>query len=139
MFNHDEHNGHNEMQMLDCPESLIARVLDCAFEVHKELGPGLLESVYEQALALELSLQGIAFERQVEVPVVYKQQNLGLGFRADIVVGKCLLLELKVVEELMPVHLAQVMTYQRLLGLKRGLLLNFNKRLLKEGIRRVAL
>ena len=139
MINHNEHNGHNEKQVLDCSEELIAAVLDCAFEVHRELGPGLLESVYEQALAIELSGKGIDFERQCDVAAIYKGQNLGLGFRADIVVGKRLLVELKVVDDLVPAHLAQTMTYLRLLKLKRGLLLNFNKRLLKEGIKRVVL
>ncbi|MFZ2854080.1 MAG: GxxExxY protein [Rhodocyclaceae bacterium] len=117
----------------------ITQVLDAAFEVHRELGPGLLESVYEQALALELAAKGVAFERQVEITASYKGHNLGLGFRADIVVEGRLLIELKAVEELSPSHLAQTMTYLRLLNLKRGLLLNFNKRLLKEGIKRVVL
>ena len=139
MTNHNEHNGHNENQILDCSEDLIATVLDCAFEVHRELGPGLLESVYEQALAFELANCGVDFERQTEVGVCYKGHDLGLGFRADIVVGGRLLIELKAVDDLSSSHLAQVMTYLRLLKLKRGLLLNFNKRLLKEGIKRVAL
>lgn len=139
MINHNGHNGHNENLLLDCSEELIASVLDCAFEVHRELGPGLLESVYEQALAVEFSAKGIGFERQIDVHAIYKGRELGLGFRADIVVEKQLLIELKVVDNLVPAHLAQTMTYLRLLKLKRGLLLNFNKRLLKEGIKRVAL
>ncbi len=139
MINHNEHNGHNENQILDCSEATIATVLDCAFEVHRELGPGLLESVYEQAMAFELTERGIVFERQVEVKAIYKGQDLGLGFRADIVVEENLLIELKAVDELSPAHLAQTMTYLRLLSLKRGLLLNFNKRLLKEGIKRVVI
>jgi GxxExxY protein len=125
--------------LLDCPDSVITAVLDAAFEVHRGLGPGLLESVYESALAYELAATGMAYERQVEVPVWYKSQDLGLGFRADIVVDERLLVEIKAVEEFSPVHLAQTMTYLRLLNLKRGLLLNFNKRLLKEGIKRVVL
>ncbi|GHU07764.1 hypothetical protein FACS1894158_16430 [Betaproteobacteria bacterium] len=133
------HVEHGEKHLLDCPDSLITAVLDAAFEVHRELGPGLLESVYEQALAVELSDRGIEFERQVDVRAVYKGKDLGLGFRADIVVDGRLLVELKAVDDLMPAHLAQTMTYLRLLNLKRGLLLNFNKRLLKEGIKRVAL
>ena len=139
MVNHNEHNGHNETQIRDCPEEVIALVLDCAFEVHRELGPGLLESVSEQALAFELADKGVAFERQVDVAASYKGRGLGLGFRADIVVEGRLLVELKAVDDLSAAHLAQTMTYLRLLGLKKGLLLNFNKRLLKEGIKRVVL
>ena len=103
------------------------------------LGPGLLESVYEAALMMELALMGIAAERQVEVPVFYRGRNLGLGFRADIIVEKCLLLELKAVERITDVHLAQTMNYQKLLRLKRGFILNFNQKLMKEGIRRVSI
>lgn len=114
-------------------------VLDCAFEVHRELGPGLLESVYEQAMALELADRGIAFTRQLEVAAYYKGSDLGIGFRADMVVDGRLLIELKTVDALIPAHLAQVMTYLRLLNIRRGLLLNFNKRLLKEGIKRVVI
>jgi len=139
LVNHNEHNGHNENKILDCSEDLIASVLDCAFEVHRELGPGLLESVYEQALAYELVKCEIAFERQREVAAYYKGYDLGLGFRADLVVDGRLLIELKAVDDISPSHLAQTMTYLRLLKLKRGLLLNFNKRLLKEGIKRVVL
>ena len=139
MINHGEHGGHGENQLLDCPDAVITAVLDAAFEVHRELGPGLMESVYERALAFELTNAGIAFERQVDVPACYKGRDLGLGFRADIVVDNRLLVELKVVEDLSSGHLAQTMTYLRLLNLKRGLLLNFNKRLLKEGIKRVVL
>jgi len=120
-------------------DAIITLALDAAFEVHRELGPGLLESVYEQALAFELADKGITFERQVDVSAHYKGRDLGLGFRADIIVDGRLLIELKAVDELNPSHLAQTMTYLRLLNLKRGLLLNFNKRLLKEGIKRVVL
>lgn len=139
MINHNGHNGHDEKQLLDCSDELIAAVLDCAFEVHRELGPGLLESVYEQALAIELSARGIEFERQADVAAIYKGKDLGIGFRADILVAGRLLVELKAVDELVSAHLAQTMTYLRLLRFKRGLLLNFNKRLLKEGIKRVVL
>ena len=88
---------------------------------------------------MELALMGIAAERQVEVPVFYRGRNLGLGFRADIIVEKCLLLELKAVERITDVHLAQTMNYQKLLRLKRGFILNFNQKLMKEGIRRVSI
>lgn len=132
-------SSHGEKPLLDCPDTTITAVLDAAFEVHRELGPGLLESVYEQAMALELASRGLGFERQVEVSACYKNSDLGLGFRADIVVERRLLIELKSVDEFSNSHLAQVMTYLRLMNLKRGLLLNFNKRLLKEGIKRVVL
>ena len=147
MFNHGEHVGHGENypksdgenQLLDCSNEIITLTLDAAFEVHRQLGPGLLESVYEQAMAFELSDRGIAFERQVDGKAIYKGHDLGLGFRADIVVDGRLLIGLKAVDKLSTSHLAQTMTYLRLLKLKRGLLLNFNKRLMKEGIKRVAL
>ena len=139
MSSHGEHGGHGEKPLLDCPDTIITSALDAAFEVHRELGPGLLESVYEQAMALELASRGLGFERQVEVSAFYKNSDLGLGFRADIVVEGRLLIELKSVDEFANSHLAQVMTYLRLMNLKRGLLLNFNKRLLKEGIKRVVL
>ena len=139
LFNHGEHSGHGDKPLLDCSDVIITKVLDAAFEVHRELGPGLLESVYEQALAFELSEGGMAFERQVDVTACYKGRDLGLGFRADIIVEGRLLIELKAVDEFSPSHLAQTLTYLRLLNLRRGLLLNFNKRLLKEGIKRVAL
>lgn len=148
MFNHGEHCGHapqeiplgdGEKPLLDCPDAIITLLLDAAFEVHRELGPGLLESVYEQALAFELAGMGVAFERQVEVAACYKGRDLGLGFRADIIVEGRLLVELKAVEAFSSSHLAQTMTYLRLLNLKRGLLLNFNKSLLKEGIKRVVI
>ena len=133
------HGGHGEKALLDCSDEIITLVLDAAFEVHRELGPGLLESVYEQAMALELAEKGISFERQRDVAACYKGRDLGLGFRADIVVEGCLLIELKAVDELSSCQLAQAMTHLRLLNLKRGLLLNFNRRLLKEGIKRVVL
>ena len=139
MINHDEHGGHGEKLLVDCSDAIITLALDAAFEVHRELGPGLLESVYEQAMAFELAGKGVAFKRQVEVAACYKGNSLGLGFRADIIVEGRLLIELKAVEVLSPSHLAQTMTYLRLLNLKRGLLLNFNRRLLKEGIKRVVL
>ena len=107
--------------------------------MHRELGPGLLESVYELALMVELAEAGIEGRRQVEVPVRYRGRALGIGFRADIIVAESLLLELKCVEDFTDVHLAQVITYLKLLGFKRGYLLNFNKRLLKDGIKRVSI
>ena len=123
----------------DCDEQIIEKVLTAATNVHSHLGPGLLESIYELALMMELSEVGINAKRQVEIPVKYRGQDLGIGFRADIIVDDTLLIELKAVEEVNQVHLAQVITYLKLLKLKRGYIINFNKVLLKEGIKRVSL
>jgi len=123
--------------LIDCNEELSGRVLDAATQVHRELGPGLLESVYELALMLELKTMGIKAERQVEVPVFYRGEPLGVGFRADIIVEGCLLLELKSVERFENIHTAQAITYLKLLGFKRGYLLNFKCNLMRESIRRV--
>lgn len=123
----------------ECPEALIDSVLAAAIAVHRELGPGLLESVYEGALQVELENAGIAARRQVEIPVFYKNRDLGAGFRADLIVEDCLLLELKAVEKFSPVHIAQVITYLKLLGYKRGFLLNFNTKLLREGMQRISI
>lgn len=139
LINHEEHEGHEERELRDCPEALPGTVVNAAIGVHRYLGPGLLESVYEQALVYELSQRGVSCRRQVDVPVFYRGHDLGTGFRADVVVEDCLLLELKAVDAFTPVHLAQVITYLRLLRLKRGLLLNFNTRLMKEGIKRVSI
>ncbi len=125
--------------MKDCDEETINHVLTAATTVHRHLGPGLLESVYEFALMAEFSSLGIVARRQVEIPVYYRQQELGIGFRADILVADCLLLEIKAVEELKSLHLAQVMTYLKLLNMKRGFILNFNTKLLKDGIKRVSI
>jgi GxxExxY protein len=122
-----------------CDERLIGKVLTAATNVHRILGPGLLESVYELALMVEFKETGVPAKRQVEIPVTYKGQNLGVGFRADIIVDNCLLLELKAVNEISPLHIAQVITYLKLLKLKRGYLLNFNTRLLKNGIKRISI
>lgn len=127
------------MELIVCDDALIERVIGAAIEAHRELGPGLLESVYEQALMIELTTRGIHALQQVEIPVSYKQHQLGPGFRADIIVENSLILELKACAALEPIHLAQVITYQRLLRFKRGLLINFNSRLLKDGIKRVSI
>ena len=118
---------------------MIEDVLGATIRVHKELGPGLLESAYELALMHEFFELGIEALRQVEVPVKYREQELGIGFRADIVVSDCLLLELKSVDDFTAIHLAQLMTYLKLLNIKRGLLLNFNKKYLRDGIKRVSI
>jgi len=116
----------------------MERVLAAAISVHRELGPGLLESVYELALLQELLGAGIAARRQVDIPVYYRGVELGIGFRADVIVEERLLLEIKSVEAILPIHLSQVITYLKLASIKRGFLLNFNARLLKDGIKRVS-
>ena len=116
------------------------QIIGAAIEVHKELGAGLLESAYEGCLAHELSIRGIAYERQKEIPVVYKGVQVNCGFRLDFLVGGLVVVELKAVEKLAPIHEAQVMTYLKLTGCKLGLLLNFNTVRLREGgIKRIAL
>jgi GxxExxY protein len=112
------------------------RILEAAITVHRELGPGLLESVYEVTLARELSDLGLNVERQVQVPIVYKNIRFEEGFRADIIVENQVLLELKSVEAATQAHKKQVQTYLKLTGLKLGYLLNFGKSVLKNGITR---
>jgi GxxExxY protein len=117
-------------------DKLTEQVIGAAIEVHKHLGPGLLESAYEDCLAYELSTRGISFKKQVESPVTYKQVRIDCGYRIDMVVEDALVLELKAVEAVQPVHKAQILTYMRLSGLRYGLLINFNVPLLKSGIQR---
>jgi GxxExxY protein len=127
---------------LEIPKSteLVAtRILDAAFVVHRELGPGLLESIYEACLCDELLQAGIEFERQVILPVHYKGRLLDAGLRLDIFVAGLVIVEIKAIDKLLPVHKAQLMTYLKLTGARLGLLINFNEALLKDGIRRVAL
>jgi GxxExxY protein len=118
---------------------LTDQIIGFAIEVHRHLGPGLLESADEECLCFELSRIGIDFKRQEPLPVVYKSVRLDCGYRIDIVVERRLILELKAIERLMAIHEAQVLTYMRLSGIHTGLLLNFNTPVLKEGIRRLML
>jgi GxxExxY protein len=115
---------------------LTEQVIGLAIEVHRHTGPGLLESVYEQCLCHELCAAGIPFERQVAIPVIYKDMPIGDGFRADIVVAHEVILEIKSVAAILAVHEAQLHTYLRTSGIRIGLILNFNARRLAEGIRR---
>lgn len=115
---------------------LTWRVIGMAIEVHRQLGPGLFESVYEECLCFELEQAGIGFRRQVPIPMVYKDRKLDAGFRVDVMLQRELLLEIKSVECLAPVHEAQVLTYLRLSGCRIGLLVNFNTLRLKDGLRR---
>lgn len=119
-------------------ENEIAKiVVDAAFTVHKTLGPGLLESVYEAALAYELSSRGMKVERQVPVPVMYKGVQIGEGFKMDLLVGEKVVLELKSVEKVAQVHKKQLLTYLRLADKRLGLLINFGAALIKEGVSQV--
>jgi GxxExxY protein len=117
---------------------LSGMVVDCCVKVHSGLGPGLFESVYEEALIYELKKRGLAVERQVEIPVMYDSIKMNVGFRADIIVDNRLIVELKSVEALEPVHRKQLLTYLKLTNVKLGLLINFNVNLMKDGIVRVA-
>jgi GxxExxY protein len=121
-------------------EDHVARqVVDAAFAVHSALGPGLLESVYEQCLACELGIRGLSVGRQVGVPVVYRDTRIDVGFRMDLVVNRALVVEVKASERLLPVHEAQLLMYLKLSGYRLGLLINFNVPRLKSGLRRVIL
>jgi GxxExxY protein len=115
---------------------LTDAIIGGAMEVHRTLGPGLLESTYEMCLCRELNIRGIPFERQVPIPVEYKGIKLDCGYRADIIVDSRILVEVKAIDSLLPVHDAQLLTYLKLGGWKIGLLINFNVELLKHGLRR---
>jgi GxxExxY protein len=118
-------------------DPLTERIIGLAIDIHRHLGPGLLESAYEECLAFELEQAGIAFERQISVPIVYKSIRLDCAYRLDLKIENRLIVEVKSVERLMPIHEAQLITYLRLTGLPVGLLLNFNTNVLKNGIRRL--
>jgi GxxExxY protein len=118
-------------------DPLTEKVIGCAIEVHRTLGPGLLESTYQKALAHELQLQGIPFRVEVSLPVVYKGVHLDCGYRLDIVVEDKLVLELKSVGELQGIHTAQLLTYLKVSGIETGLLINFNVQRLIDGIKRL--
>jgi GxxExxY protein len=120
-------------------DPLTGVVIAAAIEVHRLLGPGLLESIYQRALCHELHLRDTRFQAQRPVPVEYKGVDLGDDLRLDLVVADELIVELKAVERLLPIHEAQLITYLKLTGLRVGLLINFNVRLLKEGIKRIVL
>jgi GxxExxY protein len=116
---------------------LTEQIIGLAIEVYRQLGPGLLESAYEECLCFELKQEGLPFRRQVALPVVYKSVRLDCGYRLDIVVQDQVILEIKTVERLLPVHEAQMLTYMKLSGIRTGLLLNFNSAVLRDGIRRL--
>jgi GxxExxY protein len=129
-------NGATEKVYHDA--DITSRIIACAIEVHKTLGPGLLESVYETCFAFELIKSGFRVERQKPLPVFYKGIVIDEGFRLDLLVEEKVIIELKCVEKILPIHEAQIYTYLKLTGIKVGLLINFNTKLLKDGITRVA-
>jgi len=119
--------------------SLARKAVDAAFTVHSALGPGLLEGIYESCLFHELTKRGLRVERQVSLPVIYDGLSLESGLRLDMLVEDTLVLELKAVEVILPVHLSQVLTYLKLSGRRMGLLINFNVPRIKDGIKRIVL
>jgi GxxExxY protein len=123
------------VEAVDC--ELTYEIIGSAIEVHRVLGPGLLESVYEAALSREMSLRGLQVERQVVVPVAYKGFELNAGIRLDLKIAGRVVVEVKSVERLHPIHRAQLLTYLKLTGLRTGLLFNFNVEFLRNGMRRV--
>ena len=112
-------------------------IVNSCFHLHKQLGPGLLESIYEEILSYELIKEGLRIERQKAIPVIYDEINMEMGFRADIIVENKVIIELKSVESIAPVHQKQLLTYLKITGLKLGLLINFNVALIKDGIQRI--
>ena len=121
-----------------CFENYLAsKIVDCCYHIHVSLGPGLLESVYEEILFSELTEQGFKVERQKQLPVIWKNKTLDLGFRTDLIVENKVIIEIKSVLEIHPVYPKQLLTYLKLSGLKLGLLINFNSPLIKTGITRI--
>jgi GxxExxY protein len=120
-------------------DRLSYRIIGCALEVHRVLGAGLLEGAYEEFLCQELLAAGLSIVRQRSLPVTYKGNRVELGYKPDIVVNKELIVELKTVTQLLPIHSAQLLTYMRLAGIERGLLINFHATSLKNGIKRLVL
>jgi len=123
---------------IDALDALRERVIGCAIEVHRRLGPGLLESIYRDALIIELRVAGLSTERERCIRLTYRDEAVGGALRIDIVVEQCLIIEVKSVESLLPVHSAQVMSYLKLSGLPCGLLINFNMTTLRAGVKRLS-
>ena len=120
-------------------DPLTETVIGLAIEVHRALGSGLLESAYEACFCYELKANDVSYQRQVPLPVVYKSIKLDCGYRIDVVIDGLLVIELKTVDRLLPIHDAQMLTYLKLSGIRTGLLMNFNMPVLKDGIRRLVL
>ncbi len=127
------HHGDTETRRNLLEESLTEKIIGAAIEVHRALGPGLLESAYEECLCHELSLRGLSFQRQLDLPVHYKGVNLDCGYRLDLVIQDAVILELKCVESILPVHEAQLLTYLKLTWKRVGLIVNFNVATLVRG------
>lgn len=123
----------------DAVNEISGIIVDAAFQVHQTLGPGLLESVYEQCLEYELKNRGVEIQRQVQVPLRYKDLQFDCGFRVDLLVDDAVVVELKAVEVVLPIHRAQILTYLKLTGHRVGLLINFNQTKIKNGIERFVL
>ncbi len=129
-----------DMTLAAHPANKLSRVvIGAAIEVHAALGPGLLESTYQRCMRRELELRGIGYAAEVELPITYGGERLDCGYRIDLIVARCLIIEIKSVEKLMPIHEAQLLTYLRLARMSAGLLINFNVRILKLGLRRLNL
>ena len=120
-------------------DKLSNQIIGCAIEVHKTLGPGLLESTYEQCLAYELKRLNIPFKLQHPLPVEYKEVRLDCGYRIDMLIGNRVIVELKSVDSILPIHQTQLLTYMKLSGIRIGLLMNFNVKYMKTGIKRMVL
>lgn len=134
------HEGHEGTEPIaESVERIGRTVVDAALAVHRALGPGLLESVYETCLAEELKQRGLKVERQIGVPVVYGDVRMDVGFRLDLLVEKCVVVEIKSIDALASIHTAQMLTYLRFSDVRLGYLINFNTALLKQGLRRVVL
>ena len=125
--------------LIECPDSLCEAVIGAAIEVHRAFGPGLLESFYHEALGITLRSYSIPFRNEVEIRPIWQGIQMSLAYRADMVVDGCLVLELKSIDRLHPIHTSQLVTYQRLLRIKTGFLFNFNMPVLKDGIKRVSI
>jgi len=132
------HKGSQRNEFMDI-EKIFKKVLDCSFKVHTALGPGLLESAYEECLYFDLNKSGLKVEKQKALPLVYDEVKLDVGYRVDLLVENKVIIEIKSVEALADIHMAQILTYLKLSGCKLGLLANFNVKHLKDGIRRVIL
>jgi GxxExxY protein len=120
-------------------DRLSNQVIGCALEVHRNLGPGLLESAYEQCLAYEMKTAGMRFKLQYPLPVEYKNIKLDCGYRIDLLIDDSVIVELKSVDKILPIHQAQLLTYMKLASISIGLLINFNVKYLKDGIKRMVL
>ena len=141
-MNHRDTEAQRETQRDPIPSAVNETsgvVVDAAFQVHQALGPGLLESVYEQRLQYELADRGLDVKQQVQVPLMYKELQFDCGFRIDLLVNDQVVVELKAVEVVLPIHLAQLLTYLKITNYRVGLLINFNQTKIKNGIHRLAL